>query len=51
MYANEAPGWGMEVDEKMAAKYPFGASDQGERGPLNGGWGELRRLDGTLVKQ
>ena len=31
LYANEAPGWGIEVDEKAAAKYPFGAKN-GENG-------------------
>ena len=25
LYANEAPGWGIEVDEKLAAKYPVPA--------------------------
>ncbi|HZT29546.1 MAG TPA: enolase C-terminal domain-like protein [Bryobacteraceae bacterium] len=50
LYANEAPGWGIEVDEKLAAKYPYGEG----RGPwrnLNGGWGEIRRRDGTIIKQ
>ena len=51
LYANEKPGWGIEVNEKLAAKYPFGASEQGERKLLNGGWGEVRRRDGTLIKQ
>jgi mannonate dehydratase len=46
LYANEAPGWGMEIDEVAAAKYPFDRSS-----PLNGGWGELRLPDGTLIKQ
>lgn len=45
-YANEAPGWGIEVDEAAAKKYPY-RSDQ----PLNGGWGEIRRKDGTIIKQ
>ena len=49
-YPNEAPGWGVEVDEKAAAKYPF-RNDNTERGKLNGGWGELRLPDGTLIKQ
>jgi mannonate dehydratase len=44
-YANEAPGWGIEVDLKAAAKYPYTASD------LNGGWGEVRKMDGTIIKQ
>jgi mannonate dehydratase len=51
LYANEAPGWGIEVDEKAAAKYPFGSFEQGERQRLNGGWGEVRRRDGTIIKQ
>lgn len=51
LYANEAPGWGIEVDEKAAAKYPFGSFEQGERKDLNGGWGVIRRRDGTVIKQ
>jgi mannonate dehydratase len=50
LYPNEAPGWGMEIDEKAAAKYPFTAGG-GARGNLNGGWGEIRKLDGTIIKQ
>src|SRR6266478_9331656 len=52
LYANEAPGWGVEIDEKLAAKYPFGEGRPGsERGKLNGGWGEVRKRDGTIIKQ
>jgi mannonate dehydratase len=51
LYATEAPGWGIEVDEKAAAKYPFGSGESGERQRLHGGWGEVRRRDGTIVKQ
>jgi mannonate dehydratase len=51
LYANEAPGWGIEVDERAAARYPFGHGETGERQRLNGGWGEVRRRDGTLLKQ
>ncbi len=51
LYPNEAPGWGIEVDEKAAARYPFGSFEGGERRRLNGGWGEVRRRDGTLIKQ
>lgn len=47
LWANDSPGWGIEVDEALAAKYPF---KQGPDG-LNGGWGEVRRLDGTVIKQ
>lgn len=49
-YVNERPGWGIEVDEKLAARFPFGA-DTGDRKRLNGGWGELRLEDGTVIKQ
>jgi mannonate dehydratase len=50
LWANENPGWGIEVDEKLAAKYPYG-SENGERKVLNGGWGEIRKKDGTVIKQ
>ena len=50
LWVNESPGWGIEVDEKLAAAAPFG-TEQGERGRLNGGWGEVRKRDGTLIKQ
>ena len=47
LWVNEAPGWGIEVNEREAAKSPFtpGANK------LNGGWGEIRKLDGTVIKQ
>jgi mannonate dehydratase len=50
LYANEAPGWGIEVDEKAAAKYPFGNEREYQR-KYNGGWGEIRKPDGTIIKQ
>jgi mannonate dehydratase len=50
LYPNDAPGWGIEVDEKLAATFPFG-QETGERGRLNGGWGEVRKRDGTVIKQ
>lgn len=45
LWVSEKPGWGIEIDEKEAAKAPFTPS------PLNGGWGEVRRRDGTVIKQ
>jgi mannonate dehydratase len=51
LYATEAPGWGIEIDEKLAAKYPFGTGERGEREKLNGGWGEVRRRDGAIINQ
>ncbi len=50
VYANDKPGWGVEVDEKAAAKYPYG-SETGLRKALNGGWGVVRRADGSVINQ
>jgi mannonate dehydratase len=50
VYANEKPGWGVEINERAAAKYPFG-TETGERKSLNGGWGIVRRADGTVINQ
>ena len=47
LWANDNPGWGIEVDEALAAKYPFRPARDG----LNGGWSDVRRLDGTVIKQ
>jgi len=46
LWVNESPGWGIEIDEKAAAKAPFT-----DKNNLNGGWGVLRKLDGTVIKQ
>lgn len=45
LWVSEKPGWGIEIDEKEAAKAPFTPSR------LNGGWGEIRLPDGTVIKQ
>jgi mannonate dehydratase len=45
MWANDRPGWGIEVDEEKAKKHPW--PDQ----PLRGGWAPLRRSDGTICRQ
>jgi mannonate dehydratase len=51
-WASELPGWGIEVDEKAAAKYPFnGPYDSPALRQYNSGWGEIRRRDGTIIKQ
>lgn len=46
LLAEEKPGLGMEVDEKLAAKFPFPA------GPPNFdySWGNTRRKDGTVIR-
>jgi len=46
IYASDKPGWGIEVDEALAAKHPFRDTNH-----LDGGWGIVRRYDGTVIKQ
>ena len=50
VYPNDKPGWGVEINEKAARKYPFG-TETGSRKNLNGGWGVVRRADGTVINQ
>ncbi|MFN7921878.1 MAG: enolase C-terminal domain-like protein [Bryobacteraceae bacterium] len=42
MYANDKPGLGIDVDERVAAKFPYKAP--------GGSRGNDRRLDGTIVR-
>jgi mannonate dehydratase len=44
MWSNERPGLGVDLDEALAVKYPFPDD------PYNGGWPEVRRADGTVVR-
>ena len=46
----EKPGWGIEVDEKAAAKFPSG-DPPGGRSRLDGGWSGVRLPGGTVNKQ
>jgi mannonate dehydratase len=43
MYVNEAPGLGVDVNEKLAAKYPLPEKQ------LNG-WTQVRKSDGTAIR-
>ena len=45
MYANEAPGLGIEVDEKLAAKFPYPTDRTFD--PI---WGTIRKKDGTVIR-
>jgi mannonate dehydratase len=45
MYANEAPGLGIDIDEKLAAKFPFPDSPA-----FDHRWGSTRRRDGTVIR-
>ena len=42
MYANDKPGLGIDIDEKVAAKYPYTSPGRNR--------GTDRRLDGTIVR-
>jgi mannonate dehydratase len=44
LWANDEPGFGIDVDEDLAARYPF------PEHALNGGWPPVRRLDGTVIR-
>ncbi|HEY1921013.1 MAG TPA: enolase C-terminal domain-like protein [Streptosporangiaceae bacterium] len=44
MWPNDAPGLGIDIDERMAARFPF------PHHPLNAGWPTVRRADGTVVR-
>ena len=43
-WASEAPGLGMDINEALAARFPF------PEHPLNGGWAPVRRRDGTVIR-
>ncbi len=44
LWSNEQPGLGLDLDETLAARYPF------PEHPLNGAWPPVRRLDGTVIR-
>ena len=44
MWSNDKPGLGIDIDEKLAARFPF------PEHPINGAWPEIRRRDGTVIK-
>jgi mannonate dehydratase len=44
LWPNDRPGLGIDLDEKLAAEFPF------PEHPLNGGWAPIRRADGTVVR-
>ncbi len=44
-WVNEAPGWGIDLDEKLAAKFPPKADT-----PFDYNWGSTRKSDGTIIR-
>lgn len=45
LYATEAPGLGIDIDEKLAAKFPYPSGNT-----FDHSWGETRRSDGTVIR-
>ena len=45
-WANESPGWGIDVDEKLAAKYSPDRLPE----PFDYFWGDTRRRDGSVIR-
>ncbi|MBX6311754.1 MAG: D-galactonate dehydratase family protein [Isosphaeraceae bacterium] len=45
LYANDAPGLGIDLDEKLAAQFPFPDSPT-----FDHRWGATRRRDGTVIR-
>jgi mannonate dehydratase len=44
LWPSDRPGLGIDVDEKLAAEFPF------PEHPLNGAWPEIRMRDGTVIR-
>lgn len=44
LWSNERPGLGIDIDEELAARYPF------PEHPINGAWPPIRRMDGTVIR-
>ena len=44
LWPNEKPGWGLDLDEDLAEKFPF------PEHPYNGAWPAIRRRDGSIVR-
>jgi len=45
LYANEGSGLGIDIDEKLAARFPFPQGDT-----FDHSWGTTRRRDGTVIR-
>jgi len=44
LWSNDQPGLGIDIDESLAARYPF------PEHPYNGAWPAIRRRDGTVIR-
>jgi len=44
LWSNDQPGLGIDIDEELAARYPF------PEHPINGAWPDIRLRDGQIVR-
>lgn len=44
LWSNGQPGWGIDIDEKLAGRFPY--PDH----PFNGAWPAIRKRDGSIVR-
>jgi mannonate dehydratase len=44
VWPNDRPGWGIDLDETLAARFPFPSH------PYNGAWPAIRQRDGSVVR-
>lgn len=44
LWANEKPGWGIDINEELAARFPY------PEHPFNGAWPAVRRSDGSVIR-
>lgn len=44
LWPNDEPGLGIDIDEELAAEFPF------PEHPLGGGWAPVRKADGTVIR-
>ena len=44
LWPNDRPGWGIDIDEPLAANFPY------PEHPHNGAWPAIRRRDGSIVR-
>ncbi len=44
LWSNDRPGWGVDVDESLAKRFPY--PDH----PFNGAWPAIRRRDGSVIR-
>ncbi|MCH2209921.1 MAG: bifunctional D-altronate/D-mannonate dehydratase [Fuerstiella sp.] len=44
LWPNDQPGWGLEINERLAAAFPY------PEHPFNGAWPAIRKRDGSVIR-